>query len=754
MTTIVDLELKADSSSLDKAVDALRKTANATKEVSNQQALLTVELRKLISGFDDLDRNARKAGSAMESATSIGRSLGLAISATAIAAGYFALKTIDAMDSLNDLSDATGASIGNLSALQDVAQRTGVNFETVERALVKFNDQLKDAKPKDAVSNALNQIGLSAKQLKDMDPADALHTVAVALNGYADDANKARLTQELFGKSVKDVAPYLKDLGEQSELVATTTEAETRAAEEFNKQIGALEANTSKLARTLLNELLPAANEVLKTFNDKGFKAGITALLERAFGVQSSIQKEKIDGIKQSLQFLKKEFEGSTNYQYQSKIAGQIEEKLAELKKYETMYYKLTDGSAGGGRGKVNPPILGDTRGSVGEGKGSTIPTEKPKTLDRELMSERQKLDALQGVSEEQQIINKYADDYYKKYPPKQVEELKNLELKELRIKQQKDAQAAAYEQSVKDFNLQTQIQDKHNSDLRNLKTDTDLRQIQIDVMKKFGATQTDVAIAQNAYNLEKAEELLLIRSAEGFRAGEEQALRNQIELLREKGKQLGATKSMDDTEADRQKTFSYGWEQSFNKYKETAENAATHAQSVFATASKGMEEAISNFVKTGKLDFASLTASIINNLIQIQAQKFTVNLLSGLFSANGNVFSNGNVLKSADGNVFDKPTLHGYSGGLGMLGEAGPESIMPLKRNAQGQLGVIAQGGGSSSNVTVTNNITVQGTNSSMKDSIEQAKLISNAIDVKIKQSLAKEQLPGGMLSGASRRF
>jgi hypothetical protein len=52
-------------------------------------------------------------------------------------------------------------------------------------------------------------------------------------------------------------------------------------------------------------------------------------------------------------------------------------------------------------------------------------------------------------------------------------------------------------------------------------------------------------------------------------------------------------------------------------------------------------------------------------------------------------------VLWSAKGNVFDSPKMFRFAQGVGMLGEAGPEAVMPLKRTAGGDLGVIVAGGG-----------------------------------------------------------
>jgi TP901 family phage tail tape measure protein len=59
--------------------------------------------------------------------------------------------------------------------------------------------------------------------------------------------------------------------------------------------------------------------------------------------------------------------------------------------------------------------------------------------------------------------------------------------------------------------------------------------------------------------------------------------------------------------------------------------------------------------------------------------------------SALGNIFTRSGLKKFARGGVVSGATLFGYSGGLGILGEAGPEAIMPLERRADGSLGVKA---------------------------------------------------------------
>jgi hypothetical protein len=70
--------------------------------------------------------------------------------------------------------------------------------------------------------------------------------------------------------------------------------------------------------------------------------------------------------------------------------------------------------------------------------------------------------------------------------------------------------------------------------------------------------------------------------------------------------------------------------------------------------------------------------------------------LVGGLFPfAKGASFSQGRVQPFANGGVVSGPVTFPMRGGTGLMGEAGPEAIMPLSRGPDGRLGVRAQGGG-----------------------------------------------------------
>jgi len=63
--------------------------------------------------------------------------------------------------------------------------------------------------------------------------------------------------------------------------------------------------------------------------------------------------------------------------------------------------------------------------------------------------------------------------------------------------------------------------------------------------------------------------------------------------------------------------------------------------------------------------------------------------------AAKGGIFDRGNVVPFARGGIVNRPTLFPMATGAGLMGEAGPEAILPLARGAGGRLGVRASGAG-----------------------------------------------------------
>ncbi|WP_288430744.1 phage tail tape measure protein [uncultured Agrobacterium sp.] len=105
-----------------------------------------------------------------------------------------------------------------------------------------------------------------------------------------------------------------------------------------------------------------------------------------------------------------------------------------------------------------------------------------------------------------------------------------------------------------------------------------------------------------------------------------------------------------------------------------------------------------------------------LSNIALSAGLKPLENMLSGavgsLTSGAGSLFAfadggvPGRVTPFADGGVVSSPTFFPMGGDMGLMGEAGSEAILPLKRGADGSLGVAAGGSGGSQivfNVTAT---------------------------------------------------
>ena len=112
--------------------------------------------------------------------------------------------------------------------------------------------------------------------------------------------------------------------------------------------------------------------------------------------------------------------------------------------------------------------------------------------------------------------------------------------------------------------------------------------------------------------------------------------------------------------------------------------------------------------------------------------------------NANGNVYDQSGFVPFAKGGVVNKPTLFPFAKGVGLMGEAGPEAIMPLRRGPSGRLGVEAAGGGVG-NVVVN----VDATGTAVQGDSNQADQLGKAIGAAVQAELLKQKRPGGMLAG-----
>jgi len=110
--------------------------------------------------------------------------------------------------------------------------------------------------------------------------------------------------------------------------------------------------------------------------------------------------------------------------------------------------------------------------------------------------------------------------------------------------------------------------------------------------------------------------------------------------------------------------------------------------------------DALQQFVTTGKMSFKDLVNSILADLARIVIRRSITEPLMTAFSSIAKSalirFDQTNIPQKrvAKGGIVDRPTFFGFQHGIGLMGEAGPEAILPLKRMPGGNLGVEASNG------------------------------------------------------------
>jgi lambda family phage tail tape measure protein len=144
------------------------------------------------------------------------------------------------------------------------------------------------------------------------------------------------------------------------------------------------------------------------------------------------------------------------------------------------------------------------------------------------------------------------------------------------------------------------------------------------------------------------------------------------------------------------------------NNYIQSAGTLSQGIANVVTQTFGNLEKALFDFTKTGKFNFNDFAAAVLDDLNRIILRAMIIRplaqgLLGGMSDlgeaqavgagfAKGGAFNSTGVQAFATGGVVSSPTMFNYGGTkTGIMGEAGPEAILPLKRDSQGNLGVTA---------------------------------------------------------------
>jgi prophage DNA circulation protein len=332
----------------------------------------------------DMDDAKRAVGGAM---SDIERHVGAAKAALGgLAAGLLgglsvaglvnvAEKAIDAADAMNDLSQRVGISVKDLAKYELASKQSGTSMESLAKGIKGLAGNLMEH------GDALKKAGLTAT-----DADGAIRQLAAVFAAMPDGMEKTTLAVKLFGKSGMDLIPMLnmgadglEKAAEKSAKYASQMAAMAPMADAYNDNMAELAMHNKVASMSMLNELLPALVAITGAMADaaknggflKGVMAGLDEFGNRAFDWSGNNARKEIRTLTKDLEDLQVQQSRITIDIFGAKgsIQTQIEEKTKALEAARKAYYGFTDGSAGGGRGSVNPPNVKPTADAMADYK-------------------------------------------------------------------------------------------------------------------------------------------------------------------------------------------------------------------------------------------------------------------------------------------------------------------------------------------------------------------------------------------------
>jgi len=228
-------------------------------------AALTIDLVSRFARFDaDMGKLAqtaeRRAQQIDRAFSGVSRTIAT-LGAVGAGGGFvaFAKEIVSGIAALDDLSEKTGASVEELSKIEQVVRIGGQSMEVAETAMIRLTKALAggDEEAKGA-GKALAALNLSAEELRKQDTAIALKRVAEALNQYEDGAGKTALVLDLLGKSGAQALPFLKDLATEQGIAVRVTAEQAAQAEALQKSLARLGNEIRGVAQGYGTQLIPA----------------------------------------------------------------------------------------------------------------------------------------------------------------------------------------------------------------------------------------------------------------------------------------------------------------------------------------------------------------------------------------------------------------------------------------------------------------------------------------------------------------
>jgi lambda family phage tail tape measure protein len=710
------------------------------------------------------------------------------LAAVAVTGGVVALakSAIDLADDMRDLSQRTGVGVETLGQFKVAAELSGSSLEGVAKGLTFLNkNMVAAATGTEAAAAAFKTIGVATTEADGtLRSADKVFLdVADRFAQLRDGPEKAALAIKIFGKAGAELIPILNLGSKEIQRFGLGIGPDfADKADAFNDQLGIMKAQTTVLTVQIGSALLPVMSglvsiigDVVKAIGDlaKDFYVAIGGMAGLTEATKILTKTLLVFGGVAAGVFIVSNvvaFGGAlrTVIKFSRELLD-IEKRMLLLQTARAAIQGILTG-AGAGATKGATPAQKIIGGVAGAGAGIAALIAVNKLIDESVNKMMRTIDAASnratrattppGTTPDLSGLRTGAGA-----KPKKAEEMSQklyqLELDLL------EAQRKENETQVASIKYEIAQQKFAESKLKNRNDMLELAKAERQYMEDIAdiATKTGAAVAQDFIKRNQLQEdykrtVEELQIKAGLITGDKL---KQVEIDRELQTILERLPGLTQAQIDKLKElvaaskqvkdgFGDTFGESLRQYYDSLKNFGGQVADSVKGAFQGLEDQLTSFVTTGKANFTDLANSIIADIARIAIRQAIIRpLVGGIFdifnikpSAMGNVFAQNGIQKFARGGIVDKPTMFPFAKGIGLMGEAGPEAIMPLRRGRDGRLGVQATNGGGGVSVVV--NVDASGT-SVQGDNAKGAEF-GRAISEAVKNEIVIQKRPGGLLN------
>ena len=633
---------------------------------------LNANIAKFLTAMDAAQLKSEKTASAIKSAL-IGGAAGLVGGASLGAIMKFVDSTIASTAALKDMGEKAGTSASQLSTLMTASKLSGTSMDTVTEGLIKLSKGL--AGSEDMTGNAgraLKALGINARDAAGnlRDPAEVMKEMAAKLGEFKDGAGKTAIAIDAFGKSGAQLLPMLKEMYELGDQEVKVTDEQARAADDYEKGLKKLAATKQMMIKTVVMAAIPVMNDFVQALVDSSkqtdsmrnsvkdlAKDGTIKEWARDAAMGAAFVVDAFDGVARVVQiagkwigvaaaqavFLAKgEFKAAADAGLE--FGKDMDAILQKTLFSDTLKARFAQSDAGAGSTlaakSLNYSNKNGPMATTGADPGKAFIDQ----LQRQLQQQEKGRFEMLRMEAAQKNVSAAAAPYIS-----QLEEIQN---RQERIKDTVAQVAESEKQRAKSLSLVTSGNDQAAGIIR----ETSMLGMQADARRKM-------------IELRKVDAMVEQLSTDA-------TIEQRIELQKLADVMKNNVAAAIDADIKKQKELNASWQvgahDALTDYMNNVMDVAGQTKSAISSAFKGMEDSLVNFVKTGKMDFASLADSIISDLIRIEIQQSITGPLAAAMNSGGGIFSGiTSMLGFAGGG---NPPLNVPS----IVGERGPELFVP----------------------------------------------------------------------------